>query len=162
MRAPAAPATGPHPGREVGGDRVAGAGAEDGTLQQRVRGEPVRTVHAGAGDLADRVEAGDRRAALDVGDDPAHQVVRGRSHRDRVARPVEAAIAHGAVDRGEAAREERGALLVRRPKAGRVEAHRASVLQLHLPRDRAGDDVARGELAVRVGVEGETAPVARR
>ena len=49
---------GPEPDAASDSDRVAGTRAEHGALQQRVRGQPVRAVHAGAGDLADRVETG--------------------------------------------------------------------------------------------------------
>ena len=94
--------------------------------------------------------------------DAAHQVVRGRSHRDRLARPVEAAFADGAVDRGEALREEHATSsgVERRCVASR--RHRPAVLRLHLACDRAGDDVPRGELAVGVRVEREAAARARR
>ena len=92
-------------------------------------------------------------------DDAAHQVVGGRRHRDRIARPVETPVAHGPVDRREPAREELAALLVRRPEAGRVEEDGTSALRLHLVRDRPGDDVARRELAVGVGVEREAPAV---
>ena len=44
---------------DVGGDAL----GEDQALQQGVGGEPVRAVHAGAGDLAARVQAGDGGAA---------------------------------------------------------------------------------------------------
>ena len=116
-------------------------------------------MHAGAGDLADGVEAGERGAADEVGGHAAHQVVRRRRHRDRLARPVEAALADGAVDRGEAAREELAALLVGRAQPGRIEEDGPAVLRLHLARDRAGDDVARRELAVGVRVEREAPAV---
>ena len=42
--------------REVAGDVGGDAAAEDQTLEQRVGGQPVRAVHAGAGDLAAGVE----------------------------------------------------------------------------------------------------------
>ena len=56
---------------------------EDQALQQGVGGQPVRAVHAGAGDLAAGVQAGDGGAAVQVGADAAGGVVRGRGDRDR-------------------------------------------------------------------------------
>src|SRR4051794_6393161 len=56
------------------GGVLAGAAAEDQRVQQRVGAEPVAAVHRHAGHLAGRVEAGDRRLAVDVGLDAAHDV----------------------------------------------------------------------------------------
>ena len=50
-------------GRQVGGDVGGDPAGEDQPLEQRVGGEPVGAVHAGAGGLAAGVQAGDRRAA---------------------------------------------------------------------------------------------------
>ena len=69
--------------------------------RQRVRGQAVGAVQAGAGALADRVEAGHRRRAVEVGDDPAHAVVRGRGHRHELGRRIEARLAQRADDVGE-------------------------------------------------------------
>ena len=66
--------------------RARRARAEHEALAQRVGGQPVGPVQAGAGRLADRVEAGQRRAAVEVGGDPAHHVVGGRSDGDQLAR----------------------------------------------------------------------------
>ena len=84
--------------------------------------------------------------------DAAHEVVRGGRHGDRLARPVEPALAHGRVDRREAPRQELGA-----ERRG-VQVHGAPALQVHLVGDRPGDHVARRELAVGVRVEGERRP----
>ena len=102
---------------------------------------------------------GKRRASVQIRRHSAHEVVRGRRDGDGLARPVQAALAHGAVDRGEPAREERATLFVRRSKHRRVEEHGSAVLQLHLPRDGPRDDVPRRELAVGVRVEGEAPAV---
>ena len=56
----------------VGERREGGAAAEDEALEQRVRGQAVRAVDAGAGTLARRVEARDVSPAVKVGDDAAH------------------------------------------------------------------------------------------
>ena len=70
-------------GRERGERR---APAEDEALEQRVRREPVRAVDAGAGALARRVEAGNRGAPVEVGDDPADRVVRRPARRGSAPR----------------------------------------------------------------------------
>ena len=68
-----------------------GAAAEDEALAERVGGEPVGAVQAGAGALADGVEALDAgRAPVEVGDDPAHHVVAGGGDRDALRRRVQA------------------------------------------------------------------------
>ena len=84
-------------------------GAEDEALAERVRGEPVGAVQAGAGALADRVEPGQRGAAVEVDRDPAHHVVGGRGDRDRLAARVEAGLGERGEDVGEAGRVERRA-----------------------------------------------------
>ena len=69
------------------GERVGdGAAGEHEALAERVGGEPVGAVQAGARGLADRVQAGERRPRVEVGDDPAHHVVRGRGDGDQLAR----------------------------------------------------------------------------
>ncbi len=116
-------------------------------------------MHARASDLADGVQPGKAGAAVEIGRDAAHQVVRGRRHRDRLARPVQTPVAHRAVDRGEAAGEELRGLVGSGPQVCGVEEDRTTVLQLHLPGDRPRHHIAGGELAVRVRVERE-APAA--
>ena len=66
--------------------------------------------------------------------------------------PVEAVLAAHLRD----AREPLGEVLA--AEGGRVEQHGTSALTRHRLRDPAGDDVARGELAVRMHVEHEAAP----
>ena len=71
--------------------------AEHEALAERVRGEPVGAVQAGARGLADGVEARARvERAVEVGDDAAHHVVRGGRDRDELARRVEARLAQRA------------------------------------------------------------------
>ena len=85
----AAPAAGRRAARRV--RHVARhAFGEDEPLQQRVGRETVRPVHAGARHLAAGVQARQRRAPGEVGDDPAHHVVRRRRHRDEVAPRIDA------------------------------------------------------------------------
>src|SRR5204862_4379194 len=63
---------------------------EDQPLQQRVRGEPVRAVYAGAGDLTTGVQARDRGPAAQVGTHATRRVVRRRRDGDQVDRRVDA------------------------------------------------------------------------
>ena len=65
--------------RRARGGVLAGAAAEDQRVEQRVRAEAVAAVDRDAGDLAGGVEAGDRRLAVDVGLDAAHDVVHARA-----------------------------------------------------------------------------------
>ena len=120
--------------RERVGD---GAAGEHEALAERVGGEPVGAVQAGAGGLADRVEPGTRRAAVQVGDDAAHHVVGGRRDRDQLARRVEPRLAQRARRRwGSAPGRSRAC-------RGRPSARRSRCRQLV---DRARDLVAGGEL----------------
>src|SRR4029078_1669844 len=67
---------------------AAGAAAEDQRVEQRVRAQAVAAVDRDAGDLAGRVEALDRRRAVDVGLDAAHDVVLARADEDGLLRDV--------------------------------------------------------------------------
>ena len=113
-----------------------GAAAEHEALAERVRGEPVGAVEAGAGALADRVEARDGGAAVEVGGDAAHHVVAagetGTSSRHR----VEAGLAERVDDVGEAPGVDVAHVEVDVGLAGRV----------HRRADGAGDCVAGREL----------------
>ena len=55
------------PAGRIVSHRTAGAGAEDQALEQRVARQPVGAVHAGAGDLARRIQTRNRRPSVDVG-----------------------------------------------------------------------------------------------
>ena len=70
-------------------DALGQAGAEDHPLEQRVGGQPVGPVHAGAGHLAHRPQPGQRRGAPQVGDHAAGEVVGGRGDGEPVALGVE-------------------------------------------------------------------------
>ena len=70
-------------GARVGGDPL----GEHQALQQRVGGQPVRAVHAGAGDLAAGVQAGHGGAAVQVGAHAAAGVVGGGGDRDQARSP---------------------------------------------------------------------------
>ena len=54
--------------------------------------EPVRAVDADAGDLAGRVQARQRRRAVDVGVDAAHHVVDDRPHRDQLGDRIDVLV----------------------------------------------------------------------
>ena len=122
--------------RDVVGDAV----REDEPLEQRVRGEPVGAVHAGARALPARVEPVDRGAPEQVGLDAAGRVVLGRGDGQQLGRRVEAELAAAGDDRGEALLEEVGA------EVAGVEPDVVDVLVAHDVEDRPGDDVARREV----------------
>ena len=116
-------------------------------------------MDAGAGGLSDRIESGKRGAALEVGHDSTHEVVGRRGDRHGNARPIQAALAHGVVNRGESLAQPGGAGIgIRRGDGRGIQQHGASVLLPHDAGYRAGDDIARRELTVGVIVEDE--PVA--
>ena len=72
--------------------RSARTRAEHQPFEQRVAGEPIRAVHARARDLAGGEQPGHRRAAVEIGLDAAHHVVRGRPDRNQIAREIEARL----------------------------------------------------------------------
>ena len=139
------------PVREVGlGERrERRAAAEDEALEQRVRREPVRSVHAGRSALARRVETRELAASVEIGENAADGVVRRRRDRDRRLRRVVPLL-------DEAPHERREAPAVDRAQ---IEQHGSPC------GDLAGDDVARGELvgeAVALVVEKKGALAAQR
>ena len=114
-----------------------GAAAEHEALRERVRGEPVRAVQAGAGALADGVQAGHAaRAAVEVGHDPAHHVVAGGRDRDALGRRVQPGLAQRLDDVREAPGVDVAHVEVDRGRAGLAQQ----------VEDRPGDRVARREL----------------
>ena len=125
---------------------LAGAAAEDQRVQQRVGAEAVAAVDRDAGDLAGGVEARDRRLAVDVGLDAAHDVVLAGADHDRLARDVDAGEVLADVDdlaqrlEHALARHDRDVEV----DAGAVGADAAALVDLGLLGAR--DDVARGEL----------------
>ena len=123
-------------------DVVGRAATHDEALEQAVRGEPVGPVQAGARDLPRRPEPRHPGPPVGVGDDAAARVVRGGPHGDRVAGEVDADRRARGGDRREARGDVRDA---RGVEPDVVDAERRDP-----PRDRRGDDVARGEVAERV------------
>src|SRR5438552_13989595 len=67
-------------------------GSEDEALAQAVRSQSVRPVDGDAGRLADRVEAGERRLALQARRHAAHDVVLSRPDRDQFMDGIEAHV----------------------------------------------------------------------
>ncbi len=116
------------PGLHEGGEGR--AAPEDQALEQRVRGEPVRSVHAGGGALAGGVQAGELAPPLEVGDDPAHRVVRRGRDRDRPLGRVVAVFRESPHE----PRESSAVDLAQVEERGTAR------------RDLASDDVARREL----------------
>ncbi len=107
-------------------------------------------MQARARRLADREQAGQARAAFEVGDDPADHVVRGRCDRHELARHVEPGLGKRLDD----VREER------RVDLAHVEPDAAATARRELRVDRAADLIARRELvdeALTVVVEQQAA-----
>ena len=69
----------------VAAHRLRRARTEHQALEQRVAGQPVGAVNAGAGDLAGREQPRDRRASVQIGLDATHDVVRGGADGNPVA-----------------------------------------------------------------------------
>ncbi len=119
-------------------------GAEHQALEQRIAGEAIGAVDAGAGDLARRKQPGHRRASPQVGLDAAHDVVRRGTDGNPVARR-DRARPHGTPRRwsgsARASTRHRGAASTGRP-ARRCGAARG--------RSRGTTQIARGQLAGRL------------
>ncbi len=118
-------------GGDVGGDPL----GVDQAFEEGVGGEPVRAVHAGAGDLAARVQAGHGGAPLGVRAHASGGVVGGRGDRDEVRDRVDAVGAAGGRDGREAVLPHLGA------EVPGVEVHVLGALLQHPPQDALGDDV---------------------
>ena len=67
-------------------------GAEHEPLEQRVAGQPVGPVHAGACHLASGEQCRNRRAAVEIGFDATHHVVRRRADGNPIARQVQTGL----------------------------------------------------------------------
>ena len=90
--------------RSSPGSTVGDPAGEDQALEQRVGGQPVGAVHAGAGDLAGGVEArARRRGRAGRCATPPRGVVAGRGDRDQLGDRVDAVAAAGRQDRREPA-----------------------------------------------------------
>ena len=83
---PAARPVGSGPSRPVL-DGLGQPGPEHHALEQRVRGQPVGPVHAGAGALPRRPQPGQGAGPVEVGDHAARQVVGGGRDRAASSRP---------------------------------------------------------------------------
>ena len=160
---PRAEAGRPRAGRGLD-HRLPGPAAEDEPLEQRVAGQAVGAVDAGAGDLAGGEQPGHRRPAVEVGLDAAHHVVRGRAHRHRIARQVEPGGAAGLGDVREAGVHHRRVEMLQRQEhrpagAGQLadDAARHAIAR----RQIAGRLVARHE-RLAVGVDQPGAFAAQR
>ena len=116
--------------RRLGERRERGPASEDETFEKRVRGQPVRAVHAGRRALARRVEARELAASVEVGEDAADGVVGGRSDGNRCLRGVVPLLQETAHERREAPAVDRA----------QIEQHRSA------RRDLARHDVAGSEL----------------
>ena len=129
-------------------------GRKHQAFQQRVAGQAVGAVQAGAGDLADGVQAGHVGAAGEVGHDAAAGVVRGRHHRDGFAGDVDAQFQAARVDIGEmlAAGKLAGLCVM-----SRIDAVEAAVF--HFEVDGAGHHVARRQFGARVVLRHEARAV---
>ena len=114
-----------------------GPAPEDEALEQGVRSQPVRAVHSRTSALAGRVQPRQLRAALEVGDDASHRVVRRGRDRDQLGGGVVANLLEADHQRREAAAVDRAQIEHRGPARS----------------DRTGDDVARSQLV------GEAVPV---
>src|SRR5579875_2871570 len=122
----------------AGKEGVDDAGTEDHPLEQRVGGEAVRPVHAGAGGLPRRPQARQRRCAVEIRRDaPAHVVGRRGDGQPLPARVVPG-LGEGAVDRRETVAEI--------PETGAVEPDVGGPRAGELGRDRPAHDVARRQL----------------
>ena len=129
--------------------------------RQRVGGQAVGAVQAGARALADGVEPGHRRRAVEVGDDPAHAVVRRRRHGDELGRRIEPRLAQRADDVGEQQRVDRAHVEV---DARRARSRSSSTTSRAPPRRaaRARRRSARRAASRRVAPSPRIASVTRK
>ena len=65
------------------------ARTEHEPFEQRIAGQTIGAVDAGAGGFAGGKQARDRRAPIEIGLDATHHVVRSRAHRNPVRRQIE-------------------------------------------------------------------------
>src|SRR5581483_5247054 len=122
----------------AGGDRRRHPVAEDQPFEQRVGGQAVGAVDAGAGHLAAGPQAGQGGGAVDVGHHAPAEVVGGRRYRQPLPGRVETGVAAVGPDRGEAP----GEVVDRRG----VEPQVVEAPVDETPGDGPGDDVPGGEI----------------
>ena len=140
---------GPDGVRAIRVDRIGRASAEDRTFEQRVRGQAVRAVDPGAGDLAHGEEARDGRSSLEIGAHPAHEVVSGRGDRNEVSGQIETMSGEAGGD----AREPGGRL----GDGPGIEDAGPTVLSGRPSVQGEGDDITGGELGPLVDLRHEPA-----
>ena len=128
------------PVAQLGGEHGGDPTREHQALEEAVGREPVGAVHAGAGDLAGRVEAGHVGAAPEVGPHAAAGVVAGGRDGDQVGDRVDAVGAGGGQDGREPALPEL------RAEVPGVEPHVRVPGLDHPAHDRLGHDVARRQV----------------
>ena len=85
---------------------AAAAVRDDHGLEQRIAGEAIGAVQAGAADLADGVQPAQGGGAIHIRADAAALVVGGRDDRDAVLRHVDAEAEAGLVNIREALADE--------------------------------------------------------
>ena len=136
---------------DISGHGLAGDAAVDRGIGDAVTTKPVGAVNA-ASILACNIEAVDRRGRVDLADNAAHQVVRGRHDFDDTAGEIEATVG-ATLDH---ALELLTHLLRPEMSHGDVEAAvRRRATGLHLPIHGLGNEIARRALTARVVVEHE-------
>ena len=116
----------------------------DDSFEERVAGEAVCPVQAGASGFADGIEAAQRGFALQVGLHAAALVVGGWDDWDWFPCDVQAGAEAGLVNRGEARLDEISWLV------GDVQINALGATAFHLRIDGPGHDVARGEFFLRI------------
>ena len=124
----------------------------DQRFQQTVGGQTVRPMQPRGRGLAADPQIAQRRPPLRIGLDPAHMVMRGRCHGNRLARGVNPCGTTRLGDSGELGNHlcaQRGTGIEHRAASG-----------LMLGKNRAGDDIARRKLGV--GMHFEHKPFAQR
>ena len=115
--------------RRIGERRQRRAAAEHEALGERVRGQPVGAVQAGAGALADRVEPGQRRAPVEVRWPPRP------SCSARRARPGSRSR-RGSIPTSPSAAAMFGKRATSTARMSSLTAGRAAALELRLDRER--------------------------
>ena len=134
---------------------LSGGAGEHHAFEQRVAGQAVGAMQAGAGHLAHGVQTGQVGAARQVGQHAAAGEVGGGHHGDRLLGDVDAQRRAVREDVGEVLLQKRGALV------RDVQVYAVQAVFLHLEVDGAGHHVARGQFGARVVVEHEARAAGR-
>src|SRR5579883_546406 len=116
--------------------------AVDQTLQQRIAGQPIGAMDAGAGNLSHRIEA--RHSCLPIGidQDPTHTIMGRRGNGDQVGSQVQSILTAGRSNRG----KTRPYTLSR--QMPEIEVLAGRLFSDHLTQDGARDDIAWGQLGL--------------